>query len=86
MGKNFIKKFISLLKDNNMKVERKLTIEVPKNSTDHQIDDNLGNILLYKLNGQWIYDNTVSLPNEELEIVDLQTSEESIKIEIRYHR
>lgn len=86
MGKNFLKKFISLLKSENMKLEKRIIINTPVNSTDHQIDDFLGNTLQYKIDGHWIYDTKVSLPNEELEIVNIHQSEQVVKVEIKYYK
>lgn len=86
MGKNFLKKFISLLKSENMKLEKRIIINAPVNSTDHQFDDFLGNTLQYKIDGHCIYDTKVSLPNEELEIVNIHQSEQVVKVEIKYYK
>ena len=44
-----------------------IEIEVP-NADEYQIDDFLENILQYKVDGKWVYDKTIKLPNNNLKI------------------
>jgi hypothetical protein len=46
-------------------------VEVPKESTDHDIDDFLGNIIQYKINGEWKYDYDNDLPTGQLKVIGL---------------
>jgi hypothetical protein len=46
-------------------------VEVPKESTDHDIDDFLGNMIQYKINGEWKYDYDNDLPRCELKLIGL---------------
>ena len=50
-------------------------VEVPKESTDHEIDDFLGNIIQYKINGEWKYDYDNDLPRCELKLIGLANYE-----------
>lgn len=48
-----------------------LIVYVPIESTDYNIDDFLGNSLQYKIDGKWIYDTSVRLPNSNMEIIGI---------------
>ena len=48
-----------------------IEIEVP-NAEEYQIDNFLGNILQYKIDDNWIYDSSIKLPVDNLEIIDIK--------------
>lgn len=75
--KELKKLFLSGLKSNQSKI---LSIRTHPNSTDWRIDDVLGNSFQYKLNGEWYYDTSVSLPNGNLEIIGVKESNKDSKI------
>lgn len=62
--------------------DKLLLIEVPKESTEHDIDDFLGNTLQYKLNNVWVYDTLNRLPSTNLEILDILKDDEYQDIDI----
>lgn len=57
-------------------------VEVPKDSTEYEIDDFLGNTLQYKLNEKWKYDTSIKLPHYDLEIIGVMESDEYISLNI----
>ncbi len=48
-----------------------IIIEVPKYSSEFEIDDFLGNTLQYKIGEKWIYDTLTKLPDDNLEVIGL---------------
>lgn len=56
-------------------MNKNIHIKVPKDSTEWDIDDFLGNSFQYKIGESWFYDTSVSLPNCDLVIVGLATTE-----------
>lgn len=66
-----------------MYIEGKVFIvEVPKESTEYDIDDFLGNCLQYKINDEWRYDTSIKLPIKDLEIIGVVESDEYISLNI----
>ena len=59
-----------------------IIIEVPKESTEYDIDDFLGNTLQYNIDGVWIYDTLNRLPSTNLEILDILKTDEYQDIDI----
>ena len=59
-----------------------IIIEVPKESTEYDIDDFLGNTLQYNIGGVWIYDTLNKLPSTNLEILDILKTDEYQDIDI----
>jgi len=59
-----------------------IIIEVPKESTEYDIDDFLGNTLQYNIGGVWIYDTLNKLPPNNLEILDILKTDEYQDIDI----
>lgn len=59
-----------------------IIIEVPKESTEYDIDDFLGNTLQYNIDGVWIYDTLNKLPSTNLEILDILKTDEYQDIDI----
>lgn len=49
-----------------------IIVEVPIESTDYNIDDFLGNVIRYKIDGEWIYDTNIKLPICNLEIIGIR--------------
>ena len=50
---------------------RTIEVTVPK-AEDYQIDDFLGNILIYKIGEKWNYLPNVKLPHNELKIIEVK--------------
>lgn len=46
-----------------------ITVEVPKDSNEWDIDDFLGNCLQYKVDGKWKYDTKTQLPVNDLKVI-----------------
>jgi len=59
-----------------------IIIEVPKESTEYDIDDFLGNTLQYNISGVWVYDTLNKLPSTNLEILDILKTDEYQDIDI----
>jgi hypothetical protein len=57
-------------------------VEVPKESTEYRIDDFLGNILQYKIGEEWIYETTLKLPRNDIEILGVVNDDEYISLNI----
>lgn len=57
-------------------------VNVPKESTEYNIDDIFGNCLQYKINNEWIYDTSIKLPIKDLEIVGVVENDEYISLSI----
>lgn len=57
-------------------------VNVPKESTEYNIDDILGNCLQYKINDEWVYDTSINLPIKDLEIVGVVEGDEYISLNI----
>ena len=47
---------------------------VPK-ADEYQIDDFLGNILMYKINDDWKYLHKIALPENNLKIIEVKNLE-----------
>ena len=65
-----------------MENDNLLFINVPKNSSDYDIDDFLGNSLQYKLDGEWIYDTSVKLPINNLEVLGVLNIDVNIETKL----
>lgn len=52
-------------------------VKIPKESTDWEIDDFLGNTLQYKIQDRWVYEVSCELPSNELKIIGLLDEEKS---------
>lgn len=48
-----------------------LEIKVPE-ADDYQIDDFLGNIIMYKINNTWNYLYGIQLPTDQLKIIEVK--------------
>ncbi len=51
-------------------IKKVLYVDVPNESTDYAIDNFLGNTFQYKINNEWLYKTSISLPNGDL-IIDV---------------
>jgi len=66
-----------------MFIEDKIFIvEVPKESTEYDIDDFLGNTIQYKIGEEWKYDTSIKLPIKDLEVIGVVESDEYISLNI----
>lgn len=77
-------RFFSIFEKNEDMKREKIYVTAPIESTDWAIDNFLGNSFQYKINNEWYYDTSVTLPNTpELRIIgEVEKNESSKVIEI----
>ena len=61
---------------------RFIEVEVP-NAEEYQIDNFLGNIIQYKIDGNWFYERKTELPPDNLEISEVKKCNNKTWLKIR---